>query len=63
MCVWRAQSQAQRVMQQVDVAALRLLDVLLLTLPQALTHTYVLTAAEFSLTSPGQSSVPAQSLP
>ncbi|TSO15216.1 XK-related protein 5 [Bagarius yarrelli] len=41
-------------MQQVDVAALRLLDVLLLTLPQALTHTYVLTEAEFSLTSPGK---------
>ncbi|XP_017310977.1 XK-related protein 5a [Ictalurus punctatus] len=52
VCVWRAQSQAQQVMQQVDAAALRLLDVLLLTLPQALTHTYVLTAAEFSLTSP-----------
>ncbi|XP_053087808.1 XK-related protein 5a [Pangasianodon hypophthalmus] len=52
VCVWRAQSQAQQVMQQVDAAALRLLDVLLLTLPQALTHTYVLTATEFSLASP-----------
>ncbi|KAG7331816.1 hypothetical protein KOW79_005785 [Hemibagrus wyckioides] len=52
VCVWRSQSQAQQVMQQVDVAALRLLDVLLLTLPQALTHTYALTGGEFSLVSP-----------
>ncbi|KAK3506993.1 hypothetical protein QTP70_034854, partial [Hemibagrus guttatus] len=52
VCVWRSQSQAQQVMQQVDVAALRLLDVLLLTLPQTLTHTYALTGAEFGLVSP-----------
>ncbi|XP_076872656.1 XK-related protein 5a [Brachyhypopomus gauderio] len=56
VCVWQtqgtAQSHAQLLMRQVDVSALRLLEVLVLTLPQSLMHTYVVTVTEFSLASP-----------
>ncbi|XP_035384708.1 XK-related protein 5a [Electrophorus electricus] len=56
VCVWRAQgrphSHAQLVMRQADVSALRLVEVFVLTLPQSLTHTYVLAATDFSLASP-----------
>ncbi|KAG9282337.1 XK-related protein 5 [Astyanax mexicanus] len=56
VCVWRAQgsaqSHAQLVMQQADMSALRLLEVFLLTLPQAFTQTYILTSTELSLTFP-----------
>ncbi|TRY84512.1 hypothetical protein DNTS_035850 [Danionella cerebrum] len=53
---WRSQgssqSHAQEVMQQADVSALRLLEVLLMTLPQMLLQTYALTITDYSLSSP-----------
>ncbi|XP_062406303.1 LOW QUALITY PROTEIN: XK-related protein 5a [Sardina pilchardus] len=54
--VWHMQGSAGQlgvaVMQQADVAALRLLEALLLTLPQTLLQTYVLVATDMGLTSP-----------
>lgn len=50
-----SQSHAQEVMQHADASALRLLEVLLMTLPQTLLQTYALTAPGFGLSSPGLS--------
>ncbi|XP_065112487.1 XK-related protein 5a isoform X1 [Paramisgurnus dabryanus] len=49
---WTAHSHAQEVMQQADASALRLLEVLLMTLPQTLLQTYALTDTSYSLSSP-----------
>ncbi|KAL0165162.1 hypothetical protein M9458_040915, partial [Cirrhinus mrigala] len=57
VCEWTAQgstqSHAQEVMQHADVSALRLLEVLLMTLPQTLLQTYALTVTDYGLSSPG----------
>ncbi|XP_041950488.1 XK-related protein 5a [Alosa sapidissima] len=54
--VWHMQGSAGQlgvaVMQQADVAGLRLLEALLVTLPQTLLQTYVLVATDMGLTSP-----------
>ena len=42
------------VMQQADVSALRLLEALLLTLPQTLLQTYILVATDVGFMSPGK---------
>ncbi len=59
VCEWTArgssQSHAQEVMQHADVSALRLLEVLLMTLPQTLLQTYALTVTDYAFSSPGQS--------
>lgn len=56
--VWQMQGSAGQlgdaVMQQADVAGLRLLEALLVTLPQTLLQTYVLVATDVGLTSPGK---------
>ncbi|XP_016344947.1 XK-related protein 5-like [Sinocyclocheilus anshuiensis] len=56
VCEWTAQgssqSHAQEVMQHADVSALRLLEVLLMTLPQTLLQTYTLTVTDYGLSSP-----------
>ncbi|XP_063078266.1 XK-related protein 5a [Engraulis encrasicolus] len=49
--VWSTQL-GLAVMQQADVAALRLLEALLVTLPQTLLHTYVLVATDVGVNSP-----------
>ncbi|KAA0708262.1 XK-related protein 5 [Triplophysa tibetana] len=46
------QSHAQEVMHHADASALRLLEVLLMTLPQTFIQTYVLTAPGYGLSSP-----------
>ncbi len=59
VCEWTArgssQSHAQEVMQHADVSALRLLEVLMITLPQTLLQTYALTVTDYAFSSPGQS--------
>uniref|UniRef100_A0A671PY94 XK-related protein n=1 Tax=Sinocyclocheilus anshuiensis TaxID=1608454 RepID=A0A671PY94_9TELE len=45
-------SHAQEVMQNADLSALRLLEVLLMTLPQTLLQTYALTITDYGLSSP-----------
>ncbi|KAI7799355.1 XK-related protein 5a [Triplophysa rosa] len=47
-----SQSHAQEVMHHADASALRLLEVLLMTLPQTFMQTYVLTAPGYGLSSP-----------
>ncbi|XP_051500298.1 XK-related protein 5a [Myxocyprinus asiaticus] len=56
VCEWTAQgssqSHAQEVMQHADASALRLLEVLLMTLPQTFLQTYTLTVTGYGLFSP-----------
>ncbi|CAM4687442.1 unnamed protein product [Leuciscus chuanchicus] len=56
VCEWTAQgssqSHAKEVMRQADVSALRLLEVLLMTLPQTLLQTYALSVTGYGLSSP-----------
>lgn len=40
-------------MQQADVSALRLLEALVVTLPETLLHTYVLICTDIGIKSPG----------
>lgn len=58
MSVWNMQGTAGElgaaVMQQADVSALRLLEALVLTLPQTLLQTYVLAVTDVELHSPGK---------
>lgn len=41
------------IMQQADVSALRLLEALVVTLPETLLHTYVLICTDIGIKSPG----------
>ncbi|XP_051510585.1 XK-related protein 5-like isoform X1 [Myxocyprinus asiaticus] len=56
VCEWTAQgssqSHAQEVMQHADASALRLLEVLLMTIPQTFLQTYALTVTGYGLSSP-----------
>lgn len=56
VCEWTthgsSQSHAKEVMRQADVSALRLLEVLLMTLPQTLLQTYALSVTGYGLSSP-----------
>lgn len=42
------------IMQQADVSALRLLEALVVTLPETLLHTYVLICTDIGIKSPGK---------
>ncbi|XP_010887803.1 XK-related protein 5a isoform X2 [Esox lucius] len=57
MSVWNMQGTSEElgaaVMQQADVSALRLLEALVLTLPQTLLQTYILAVTDVELDSPG----------
>lgn len=57
--LWECTCQADEnvygyIMQQADVSALRLLEALVVTLPETLLHTYVLICTDIGVKSPGK---------
>lgn len=57
--LWECMCQADEdvygyIMQQADVSALRLLEALVVTLPETLLHTYVLICTDIGIKSPGK---------